>query len=155
MEWVAAIVGVIIGAGIQEFRHWRESKQRYQVMTFEKRFQAHQEAVSWCLKICDCVSPTKMKKEQGIRQLLDRIEEAGEWLNKNCLLLDANSNASLLDMLKFATEKAKDYTSDTTTIIDKDKEIANIIRKIGKAIRCIAQGIGVKYMPDIKRRLKS
>ncbi len=152
---LAVVIGTIIGASIGEFRHWRESRQRYQVMAFEKRLQAHQEAVSWCLKISDYMGPSKMRKKQGIEQLLDHVEEAGEWLNKNCLLLDTNSNASLLDVLEFATRNARDYTSGAATTVDEDKEIAKITQEIRKAIRCIAQGVGVKYIPDIKRRLKS
>lgn len=46
-DWVAPVMGlagVALGAGIAEFRHWRESRERYQAMSFERRLEAHQEA---------------------------------------------------------------------------------------------------------------
>ena len=156
MDWVTAVVGligVIIGAGIQEFRHWRESKQRYQVMTFDKRLQIHQEAVAWCMKIATNMTPSKLREKQDIERLLGHAETAQQWLINNCLFLDSNSHASMLNVLDFAMDKAKKCVNGVPTTIDKEEE-AEIAKRIGKATKCIAQGVGVKYMPDIKKRLK-
>ena len=50
-EWIVALISVVLGAGISEFRHWRENKEQFRVMTFEKRIQTHQEALSQIYRI--------------------------------------------------------------------------------------------------------
>lgn len=48
-DWVAPVIGligVILGVSISEYRYWRESKERYRIITFEKRLETHQEALS-------------------------------------------------------------------------------------------------------------
>jgi len=155
MEWLVGLIGVIIGAGIQEFRHWRESKERYQVMTFEKRLQVHQDAVSWCWKIAMNMTPGKLKDAEGIHRLLDDVKDATEWVAHNCLLLDYDSNNSMRSVLEFATETTRKYVNGEANALDKDRAIKEISKNVGKATRCIAQGVGVKYMPDIGERLKS
>jgi hypothetical protein len=50
-EWGIVLIGVadlIVGVIITKSRHWLDRRQRFQVMTFEKRLQAHQEAYRLC-----------------------------------------------------------------------------------------------------------
>ena len=52
-EWWVPLVGlfgVLVGVGITEFRLWAERKDRYRIMTFEKRLQVHQEAYRLCME---------------------------------------------------------------------------------------------------------
>ncbi len=53
-EWGIALIGVgglIAGAIISEIRHWLDRKQRFRVMTFEKRLETHQAALSQIQKL--------------------------------------------------------------------------------------------------------
>jgi hypothetical protein len=48
---ISVLVSVLIGAAIPIFMQWRDNKEKYQQMVFEKRLQVHQEAYALCDKI--------------------------------------------------------------------------------------------------------
>ncbi|HUT68673.1 MAG TPA: hypothetical protein VMW86_09035, partial [Dehalococcoidales bacterium] len=88
-EWGIALIGVaglIVGAIITEARHWLDRRQRFQVMTFEKRLQTHQEALSYCYKLYHSFNSRKDEDEK-----YRTINEIQEWWESNCLLLDEKS----------------------------------------------------------------
>lgn len=132
MEWVAAIVGVIIGAAIQEFRHWRESKERFRVMTFEKRLEAHQRAYYWCHKLNEVLNPSNSEEIHKV------ASEAREWWDSNCLFLDANSRHKMVELINLAHFYA-----------DGNKLGEDVWSALMKAWKTIVAGIGVEYLPEM------
>lgn len=53
-NWAVVLIGVsslILGVAITEIGRWLERRERYKVLSFEKRLEAHQQALTWCLKI--------------------------------------------------------------------------------------------------------
>jgi hypothetical protein len=84
-EWIAALIGflgVILGVGIQEFRRWRESREKYQVVIFPKRLEAHQKAFEWCQKLNVALNS---RKANEIHEVATKFRK---WWNANCFYLD-------------------------------------------------------------------
>ncbi len=135
-DWLVPIltlIGVILGAGISEFRHYRESKERYREMTFEKRLLAHQEALSWCYKLSDILNT---EKKEAVFDIVGRMRT---WFADNCLFLDDVSRVEIIDLSNQAFVYASGY----------DEKHSDIFVKLGETREAIIRGIGIQHMPDI------
>lgn len=158
-EWIAPImglIGVLVGMGIVEIRLRREQKERYQVMTFEKRLEAHQQAFAWCTKISNLLGQTygdasSVEVNEHTTALNILYNEATEWWWNNCLYLDKNSRISVFDAIGLPLDRAEQLTEGVNPT---DEFIQQSRDTIKKAIRHITKGIGVKYLPDIDRESK-
>jgi len=157
-EWGIALIGVaglILGSIISEIRHWLDRGIRFQVMTFEKRLQAHQEALSWCMQTAILTRPKALKEAKGIENLLNCLHEAIEWLMHNSLYIDENSYVSMLNAFSFAIKQAEEWSNEENhAILDDEQKLKVIIREMGKAAKCIIGGIGAKYLPEIEKQLQ-
>lgn len=129
---IAVVIGTIIGASIGEFRHWREGRQRYQVMTFEKRLEAHQQAYYWCHKLNEVLNASDAPK------IHQTATEAREWWNGNCLFLDANSRRETVKLINLAHFYA-----------DGHKTGEYVWSSLMTAMRAIIAGIGIEYLPEM------
>lgn len=143
-DWIGVIgvvAGVVVGAGIQEFRLWMERKQRYQVMTFDKCLEAHQRAFYWCQKLNEILN---IGQTQEIHEI---AVNARDWWNSNSLLLDENSRKSMLFTMNLAHSFAREMSSP----IKQDVRIGDQVwSSLDKSFKAIMEGIGTEYLPEIK-----
>lgn len=169
VEWLTGLftlLGMALGAGITEFRHWRERRERYQVMTFEKRLQAHQQAFSWCMNVHGIL------KRMTIVQELERVEELGrkfvevtdkatDWWAHNCLYLDDHSKLRFLKMINMTGQQVNEILDKSVKEAQTKKAHASVqisedVRaEIKKTLTCLVEGIGAKYLPEIEEELES
>jgi len=143
---VAVIVGTLLGAGIAEFRHWVERKERYQVITFEKRLEAHQQAFGLCLKVSFLCEEALKNSSEYPKEFADAVSKAMEWWGNNCLYLDEDSREAMLDALEGVTDIVA--KQDESSITDYHKSVS---KKVAKALARIVEGVGAKYIPEIEK----
>jgi len=135
-EWVTPIiglVGVFIGVGITEFRLWRESEERYRIITFEKRLVIHQEALSNCYRVYHHIFSRKTQEKKNTA-----INEMENWWENNCLLLDEKSRRKTLDFIGDARDYANKITESQSEFMRTNRE----------ALNAISQGIGIKHLKE-------
>ena len=67
MEWLTGLftlLGVSLGIGIGELRRWQERKERFQLMTFEKRLETHQAAYFWFYSLYQALAAADKDAEE-------------------------------------------------------------------------------------------
>jgi hypothetical protein len=152
MDWFPAVmtlVGVLIGVGIQEFRIWRERKDKYKDMVFEKRLDVHQGAYYWCMKFVKLMMPHRLMKVVGREALLQASWEFTEWLNKNALYLDEGSVEKLNKFFQYVTETGCKYADEKRKKdINIKEETQELIKNVNDILASIKKGIGFKYLPE-------
>ena len=152
-DWITpavGLLGVIVGAGIQEFRFWRERKEKYQSMVFEKRIEAHQGAYYWCMRLLKVIRPHRLMKEGGLEAVHDELWKATEWLNQNTLYLDNNSRDKMAKFFSFISKTCLKYFKEERGKIDVKKELMLLFENMKEVLSSIEKGIGIKYLPDIE-----
>ncbi len=135
MEWLTGLftlLGMALGAGISEFRHWREHKERFRTMTFEKRLETHQKAYYWWNNLNRVLN-------EGESDKIHRIaNEAREWWNNNCLFLDTNSRKEMVGLMN----RAHMYANGNKRA---QEDIWDYVIRTAKAI---LSGIESEYLPE-------
>ncbi len=134
-QWIIALLSAIIGAGISEFRHWREVKEQYRVMTFEKRLHIHQAALSQIYRIWHDMYNNNLSFDDKNGS----IKKAIKWWEDNQLLLDYASRRQMQDLFSAAY-----YHLDGS---DKPSVFPQTWRKTREVIY---KGIGSKHLPDTR-----
>jgi len=159
--WTSLIglFGVLLGAGIAEFRHWMERKDRYKVMTFEKRLQVHQEAYRLCMEMAmllvDGLEAGKRSLELG--------DEAKEWLNRNCLYLDKRSHRAIISAFfaasNYFSDIAKQRQKVNQALEAKQRQVVYVNlahneaqSEMKKCLKFIAEGVGAEYLPETNKQ---
>jgi hypothetical protein len=154
MDWFPAVmtlVGVLVGVGVEELRIWRERKDKYRDMIFEKRLDAHQGAYYWCMKLLSLTMPNKLMRDGGLRDVNEKLGEAMEWVRKNELYLNLDSREKLIDYFEYvATTSLKYKDVEGRSNIDIGEETRKLVENLGKVSSSIQKGIGVKYLPEEK-----
>jgi len=141
-DWVIAVAvvfGTLLGVGIQEFRRWREMRERYQVMTFPKRLEAHQRAFSWCHELNVALNQRDPKEIHRV------ADEARAWWNANCFFLDSDSRRKMIPLFNAAHDYADGIGSKRP---DNVQLRPSIWRYLSDALKAITEGIGDKYLPE-------
>lgn len=141
-EWaiaIAVMVGTLLGVGIQEFRRWRESRERYQVMTFPKRLEAHQQAFSWCHALNVVLNRSDPEEIHKV------ADEARAWWNDNCFLLDTDSRRKMIPLFNVAHIYAEGIERGKPL----DVQLGDSVwRYLEDALKAITKGVGDKYLPE-------
>ncbi|MBI2860645.1 MAG: hypothetical protein HYX91_03965 [Chloroflexi bacterium] len=132
-EWIIALISVVLGAGISEFRHWRENRERFRVMTFEKRLHTHQEALSQIYRIWHDTYDNKLNFDDKNVS----IKKAIMWWEDNQLLLDYASRRQMQDLFSAAYHHLDG--TDKPSVFDKTWR---------KTRETIYKGIGSKHLLD-------
>lgn len=153
MDWFAAVmalVGVAVGVGAQELRLWREKKDKYKDMVFEKRLDAHQGAYYRCMKLCNLLLPHKLIKTEGLRAGASELLESIDWMNKNALYLNEDSRVKLGEFLHFLAKRGSEYVyKSNAKNVNIEEEMRKLLIERNRVIGSIKKGIGVKYLPEI------
>ncbi len=147
-EWWVPLVGlfgVLIGVGITEFRLRMERKDRYRIMTFEKRLQVHQELYRLCMEQAMLLNELHAKGLEASEKFLKSHDEIKEWLNHNCLYIDTRSWRAVINAFFAASIYGRDFAEQRQTI-DKAYEYAR--SEFTKCLSSIAKGVGAKYLPE-------
>jgi hypothetical protein len=152
MDWfpaVMALVGVLVGVGVQELRLWRERKDKYKDMIFEKRVEAHQGAYYRCYRLQEFLLPYRLVKDGGIKALDGELYRYKDWLNKNALYLDGVSRTKIYMFLYYAVKTGRKY-GDRQWIKNMDvrEETLALNGNLAETLNSIQKGIGVKYLPE-------
>lgn len=151
MDWFPAVIGligVLVGVGIQEFRRWREGKDKYGDMVFEKRLEAHQGAFYWCERLMKSMMPHRLTKTEGIEVVIKEFWEAQEWRIKNELYLDKGSREGLYGFLMYVGKKIAEYGNEEwRSNINVKEETEELLKNSAKVLARIEMGIGFKYLP--------
>jgi len=154
MDWFAAVmtlVGVLVGVGVQEFRIWRERKDRYKNMVFQKRLDAHQGAYYWCMRLMTLMRPDRLMREGGVGAAIEKNWEASEWLNKNALYLDKDSRSKMIGFVRYIGETSLKYKDEGwKTDVHIKEETLNVVMRAGEVVTTVEKGIGVDYLPKQK-----
>ncbi len=135
MEWVIGLftlLGMVLGIVYGEYRLRREQKERFRVMTFEKRLEAHQKAYYWWNNLNRVLNV-------GDTEEIHRIaNEAREWYDSSCLFLDTNSRREMVGL----TNLSHMYANGNKMA---QEHIWDYVIKTSKAI---VLGIGFEYLPE-------
>lgn len=158
-DWAIVLIGflgIIIGALITFFTHWWERKERYQVLTFPKRLEAHQQVLSFCLEIRALLIllqqvEKKIVEKEKVDKLYNLCEKAGEWWKNNLLYLDERSSSTVSKAILLAWDVAIQVEKKWAIDEASTKVIQAAIAELDNAEECIVKGIGVKYLPELKK----
>lgn len=135
MEWLSglfALLGVMLGLGIGEFRRLQERKERFRVMTFEKRLEAHQKAYYWWSNLNRVLN---VGEAQEIHKV---ASEAREWFDNSCLFIDTNTRRGMVRLINLSHMYANGNKVAQGTIWDC----------ILQTSKSIVMGIGFEYLPE-------
>jgi hypothetical protein len=138
-EWIAPVVGlvgVLFGTGIAEFRNWRERKDRYRAMTFEKRLQTHQEALSLCYTLNHTLNTGRDFEKRHW------VGHAESWWQSHCLFLDEASRRKMHTLIV----EAQDY------VYGQAESRTKVFALITETRNAITQGIGIEHLPEKPER---
>ncbi len=139
-DWQVAFIGllgVILGILATAFWNWKERKERFKVIAFEKRLEAHQLAFYWNQTIYHSLGSGDAER---IRK---SISEAQEWWNGNCLLLDERSQKSFISIFNSGNRYARN-------IQRPELEAERIWDDLNKNLADIIQGIGAEHLPRVE-----
>lgn len=154
MDWFPAVMtlaGVLIGVGIQEFRIWRERKDKYKDMIFEKRLEAHQGAHYRCRRLLMFMTPYKLVKDGGVSAALEEMREFSEWLHKNTLYLDIGSRTKISMFLNYLLNTVKKYQDEEwIKNMNVKEETLELHGNMAEVLLSIERGVGVNYLPEEK-----
>lgn len=126
------LLGVMLGLGYSEYKNRQERRERFRVMTFEKRLQAHQQAYYWCQKLNEVLNIGGNKET-----IHTTANQAREWWNSNCLLLDAVSRSEMVGLMNFAHLYANDNEMGR-----------NVWSSLVTTLKAVVSGIGFEYLPE-------
>ena len=135
MEWlngIFALFGVLIGLGFSEYRMWQTRKERFRIMTFEKRLEAHQKAYYWWNNL------NRVLNVGDADQIHEKASEAREWWDGSCLFLDTNSRREMVRLINLSHAYANGNKMAQEHIWDY----------VPKTSKAIVLGIGFEYLPE-------
>ena len=152
MDWFPAVmtlVGVLVGLGVQEFRIWRERKDKYKDIVFEKRLEAHQDAHYRCKRLLGVMMPYKLMKDAGKKAAIEEIGKYYEWRNKNALYLDRDSRIKMNMLFKYVLDAVEKYEDgEWLKNINVREETQKLNENIVEVLYSIEKGLGVDYLPE-------
>ena len=77
MDWLTGLftlLGVGLGLGYSEYKNYRERKERFQVISFEKRLQVHQNALSRIYKLDHAINNSKLSFDDKNKEIVQNEE---------------------------------------------------------------------------------
>jgi len=140
---VGIVIGIILSEGMRWFRDWRAGKEKYRVMTYEKRLEVYQKAFYHVEQLLDefvpCVSGGGYPNEEA---LVFIYREAKSFYDSNCLYLDERSRSEMLEGLQ-----------ETRICLDElDTDLMeSTCDQLCKAQEAIEAGIGMKHIEKPKK----
>lgn len=159
MDWITAFIGllgVVIGALIQEFRISRERKDKYKDMVFERRLDAHQEVYYRLKGLLLFMVPHRLMQKGGVKDLAKEISECYKCVDRNALYLAKDSRREIIMFVEYARKTGKRYIdAQWVKSVNVKKETEELLHNIAAVLVSVEKGIGVKYLPEEKMRLEN
>jgi len=135
------IVGGILGAGLQELRFREERKQKYRVMTFDKRLDTHQQAFHWCQELNQILNTGEPKEIHEVSV------KARKWWNNNCLFLDKYSRTKMIGLFNLAHS----FANEKQRPVQQEVRLGDAVwNRLDESFKAIMEGIGTEYLPEMK-----
>ncbi|MFC1954824.1 hypothetical protein ACFLVZ_03275 [Chloroflexota bacterium] len=132
------LIGVLMGIAATSFYKWIDRKERFRVMTFEKRLEIHQRAYYWNQKI---YSELSSKNANTLRNIAQEIQE---WWNNNSLLLDEKSRTSMISVINSTNRYARGLDQpEFATGIEQIWDVLNT------NLEDIETGIGAEHLSRV------
>lgn len=146
IEAVFGLIGVILGALATGIVSWKihtsnlqsrnseieiERKERFRVMTFEKRLDAYQRAY-YCYQ---CLN--EVLNGGDTEKIHEVANEARDWWNKHCLLLDTDSRDNLMGFIQYSHMYANGNQTAQQVVWDW----------MMKTRKSIVKGVGTEHLP--------
>lgn len=147
MEWemsslaiaLVGLLGVILGLGAAAFWQWMDRKEKYQLITFDKRLAAHQDAFSLCYKLSIAL------ENNNLNDIGSVATEMRNWWSSHCLFLGRPSRALFFSLAQTAYSMAEEHDM---SVEGKCWEL------FGRATKAIWEEIGEKHLPELVRAHK-
>jgi len=134
-----SLLGVIIGILVTSFWNWRERKERFKVMTFEKRLEAHQLAYYWNQTIYHSLNSGDAEQIRGY------IHNAQEWWNSHCLFLDEKSQKSFITVFNSGNRYVRNITRPGS-----EPKAEQIWDDLQNNLSDIVKGIGAEHLQRVE-----
>lgn len=160
-EAIFGLIGVVVGSGLvivySYYRDRREREEKYKVMTFEKRLEAHQEAFNLIRELnksfpasIEAIDEVKTKIIAEARDKLDK------WWALHCFYLDPKSQDRILEVIVRSDELVFDYglPKDSSHKWDEDKrnswlkERSEFTSFIDATKTALVEGIRMKHIEE-------
>jgi hypothetical protein len=138
---IAVGIGAILTEGLRWLWDWRQGKERYKLMLYEKRLEVHQKAYS-------CIRKLRLAMDQHDKEKIEVTDQADEWYFSNCFYLDEESRAKMYQ----ATGKVRELI-DLRGPQAQDRELARIA--LQEAFKAVEKGIGMKHLEKPAQMAKS
>ena len=158
---IAVVLGVAISELIRWFHDWREGHEKYRLMLYEKRLEAHQSAFYWVRELNKSFpgSPADMDQDRvdKIKEIMNKLDT---WWASHCFYLDEKSCNSVLDVVTRSQELIYFYVLPYRSNDEPDseqyekwrKERWQLTHSIDHTRRTLEEGIGMKHIEEAKRQ---
>jgi hypothetical protein len=146
-EWgyaIAVVAGVIFSEAIRWFRDWRQGKEKYRVMLYEKRLEAHQGAFYHVEQLLNPLRDyfTGFGLSTLSTEMQQVYREAKKFYDSNCLYLDEQSR----NEMELAIYRIRLFLEEPDNGL-----MENAFDQLRKAKKAIVSGIGMKHIEEPKK----
>jgi len=144
-DWVAGmtgLIGVALGIFATSYWQWRQDKEKYRVMTFEKRLDIHQTLYSLNQSIYE-----NIRNRAEITQYGNELKEF--WKTKS-LDLDKNTRISAMVLLSAVREYSRLLSNQGTEPRILDEKETALISKLNNNLRDIEEGVGTEHLSRVE-----
>jgi hypothetical protein len=143
-EAIFGLIGVVVGsgltAGFNYYRDRREREEKYRVMLYEKRLEAHQRAFYYIQKLNEVLNTA-----QNDEDIWKVTREAREWWDSNCLYLDEESRKEMIPAINYAAIYRQWMPEWETPL--------RVWQQLEKTKKAVVSGIGMKHIEEPKEEL--
>lgn len=160
-EVTIGFIGVVIGAVIGLIPYFIERKERYKFeaykselerkleefkkdleIKYEVRIKTHQEAFSWLMDLNVVLNSGQPDKIHKV------ADQARDWWNKNCFLLDKDSRGKFMVLTNMAHMFARDLFN---TDPDAKKVSRDIWKLLDETVKAVQDGIKVERLDVLEK----
>ena len=164
---IAVVLGVAISELIRLFHDWQERHEKYRLMIYEKRLEAHQEAFYWVRELNRLFTGSMADMDQDrVDKIKEIINKVDTWWGSHCFYLDDKSSDSVLEVMTRSEELIGaygDFVLPYRSNAEPDREQYEKWKKerwqltvfIDRTWRTLEKGIGMKHIEEPKRQAKA
>ena len=157
---IAVVIGVVLSEAIRWFRDWREGEEKYRVMLYEKRLEAHQMAF-YLIRELNGSFPGSIEDmdEDRVASIEKARAEVDKWWASHCFYLDPKSRDKIMEAIVRSEELVRDYGlpkdpgykwgNDERKSWSKERMAFTFC--IDKTRRTLVEGIGMKHIEEPKK----
>jgi len=160
-EWgyvIAVVVGIILSEVIRWSRDWREGKEKYKVMLYEKRLEAHQKAFSYVRQLMlrattsyfsfafDMDDKSDFDREFNNKEIKRLLLELNDFFDSNCLYLDEQSRSEIMRSIVVTGSAYDNFITENLSKEELTEKLKDSSDQLHKTQGVIVTGIGMKHI---------